>query len=52
MNNFKVIVLDDDPTGTQTVSNVPVLTICDEPSIIHEMLEPRGLFLYSPIHVQ
>jgi hypothetical protein len=25
-SNRKVVVLDDDPTGTQTVHNVPVLT--------------------------
>ncbi|MGC6564468.1 MAG: hypothetical protein ACON38_02530, partial [Akkermansiaceae bacterium] len=33
-----IVVLDDDPTGTQTVFDVPVLTALDRESI-HEALE-------------
>ncbi len=35
--NKVVIVLDDDPTGTQTVYNIPVLTVWDENSIATEI---------------
>jgi len=43
-----IVVLDDDPTGTQTVFDVPVLTALDRESI-HEALEeePPVLFLLT-----
>ncbi len=34
-----VVVLDDDPTGTQTVYDTPVLTTWDEQSFVDELLE-------------
>lgn len=33
LNNIKIIVLDDDPTGTQTVHDVPVYTSWDHDAI-------------------
>jgi len=36
----KLIVLDDDPTGTQTVKNVPVLTKWDVPQLTAELHDP------------
>jgi len=33
----KLVVLDDDPTGTQTVSEVPVLTVWDVNSLRAEL---------------
>lgn len=35
----KVIVLDDDPTGTQTVHSVPVLTVWDVDALAAELLD-------------
>ena len=40
----KVVVLDDDPTGTQTVYNVPCLTAWDEAAISEEFNNPEPLF--------
>jgi uncharacterized protein YgbK (DUF1537 family) len=42
--NFKVVVLDDDPTGSQTVSQVPILTVWDQESLEAELLGPDPLF--------
>ncbi|NNF32566.1 MAG: hypothetical protein HKN68_00545 [Saprospiraceae bacterium] len=39
-----IIVLDDDPTGTQTVSDVPVLTQWDTDTIISEFQNESPLF--------
>lgn len=39
----KIIVLDDDPTGTQTVADVPVLTTIDHDLWIDELNHPRPL---------
>jgi uncharacterized protein YgbK (DUF1537 family) len=36
-SNKVIIVLDDDPTGTQTIHNIPVLTVWDENSIAAEI---------------
>jgi len=36
LTNHKVVVLDDDPTGTQTVHNVPILTEWSTPSLEKE----------------
>ena len=44
MTNHKIIVLDDDPTGTQTVQNVVVLTVWDLKTLTAEMLSPAPLF--------
>ena len=39
----KVVVLDDDPTGTQTVHNVPVLTEWSQASLETVLSEPEAL---------
>lgn len=41
--NIKIFVLDDDPTGVQTVNNIPVLTVWDEESIRSAFLEKANL---------
>ena len=43
-----VVVLDDDPTGTQTVSGVPVVTSWEQ-SLLQEELrkKPRMLFILT-----
>ncbi|MAS38019.1 MAG: hypothetical protein CL610_28750 [Anaerolineaceae bacterium] len=38
--NQKVVVLDDDPTGTQTVHDVPVLTEWSTPALTAEFRDP------------
>lgn len=43
-NKRKIIVLDDDPTGVQTVHNVSVYTDWTEESIRQGMKEERSLF--------
>ena len=40
----KVIVLDDDPTGTQTVYDVPVLTVWDRETLARELDAPQPCF--------
>jgi uncharacterized protein YgbK (DUF1537 family) len=40
----KVVVLDDDPTGTQTVYGVPVLTEWSVRSLLLELAEPGSCF--------
>ncbi|AOM83542.1 four-carbon acid sugar kinase family protein [Salisediminibacterium beveridgei] len=37
--DYKVIVLDDDPTGTQTVHSIPVYTEYDDKAINHVFME-------------
>jgi uncharacterized protein YgbK (DUF1537 family) len=39
-----IVVLDDDPTGTQTVHNIPVLTRWDLEYLVPEMENPGHLF--------
>ncbi len=39
-----IVVLDDDPTGTQTVHDVPVVTNWDLPTIIEEFQRKTPLF--------
>lgn len=41
--NIKILVLDDDPTGIQTVNNIPVLTVWDEESIRSAFFEKTNL---------
>lgn len=36
----KLVVLDDDPTGTQTVHDVPVVTAWDEATLAAELADP------------
>ncbi len=43
-NPASVVVLDDDPTGTQTVHDVPVLTNWELPAIIDEFERRTPLF--------
>jgi len=40
----KLVVLDDDPTGTQTVHHVPVLTVWDEATLAAEFAQPEPCF--------
>ncbi len=40
----KVVVLDDDPTGTQTVHGIPVLTTWDTAALEAELREPGPCF--------
>jgi uncharacterized protein YgbK (DUF1537 family) len=40
----KIVVLDDDPTGTQTVHDVAVLTRWDIDSLDRELRTPAGIF--------
>lgn len=40
----KLVVLDDDPTGTQTVHDVPVLTVWDVPTLCDELRRPGACF--------
>src|SRR5208283_282035 len=40
----KVVVLDDDPTGTQTVSAVPVLTVWSEDMLNSELANDLPVF--------
>jgi uncharacterized protein YgbK (DUF1537 family) len=40
----KTVVLDDDPTGTQTVQDVAVLTVWDTAALQAELLRPEPLF--------
>lgn len=44
----KLIVLDDDPTGTQTVEDIPVVTRWDEATLTAEFESPdRGFFILT-----
>src|SRR5689334_5281523 len=40
----KVVVLDDDPTGTQTVHGVPVLTVWDTDTLAAELTTATPAF--------
>ena len=40
----KLVVLDDDPTGTQTVHDVPVLTVWDVDTLRAELAQPGPCF--------
>ncbi len=43
-----IVVLDDDPTGTQTVQGVPVITCWDRAVLQRELLQkPRMLFILT-----
>lgn len=42
--NFSIIVLDDDPTGTQTIFDVPVLTTWSGEAILQELKNQTPLF--------
>ena len=43
-SGISIIVLDDDPTGTQTMFDVPVLTSWGEPEIRNELENKTALF--------
>lgn len=43
-DRHKIVVLDDDPTGTQTVRDVPVYTDWSRESIRRGLLEPGKMF--------
>ena len=46
--NRTIIVLDDDPTGTQTVYGVPVITCWETAILVQELLQkPRMLFILT-----
>jgi hypothetical protein len=40
----KLVVLDDDPTGTQTAHDVPVLTVWDATTLRAEFAQPGPCF--------
>jgi uncharacterized protein YgbK (DUF1537 family) len=40
----KIVVLDDDPTGTQTVHDIPVLTTWSTPTLAAELASPSTCF--------
>jgi len=42
----KIVVLDDDPTGTQTVYDTPVLTEWSISSLTRIFNEPAALFIF------
>jgi uncharacterized protein YgbK (DUF1537 family) len=42
--DHKLVVLDDDPTGTQTVRDLPVLTTWDVPTLRAEFAQPGPCF--------
>ncbi|KAH7350560.1 hypothetical protein BKA65DRAFT_453015 [Rhexocercosporidium sp. MPI-PUGE-AT-0058] len=43
-----LIILDDDPTGTQTCHNIPVLTVWDIPTLTTELTRsPHGFFILT-----
>ena len=42
----KLVVLDDDPTGIQTVHDVPVYTDWERETLLQGLREPGNLFLY------
>ena len=42
--NHKLVVLDDDPTGTQTVHDLPVLTVWDVDTLRAEFAQPGPCF--------
>lgn len=46
--NIRIVVLDDDPTGTQTVYDIPVITNWSE-GLIRETLKssPKGFFILT-----
>ncbi len=46
-NPRTIVILDDDPTGTQTVHNVPVITQCSEEVIEKEMLISPVFFILT-----
>ena len=44
----KLVILDDDPTGTQTVHGLPVLTHWSEPALVEELRgEHQAFFLLT-----
>ncbi|PYH45686.1 uncharacterized protein BP01DRAFT_356313 [Aspergillus saccharolyticus JOP 1030-1] len=44
----RLVVLDDDPTGTQTCHDVAVLTVWDIDTLVHEFRQPsRGFFILT-----
>ena len=43
-NTRKIIVLDDDPTGIQTIHDIPVYTDWSEESILNGFKEESGMF--------
>ena len=44
LSDKKIVVLDDDPTGVQTVHDISVYTAWDEKSMLEGFLEDRPLF--------
>ncbi|MBT8329183.1 MAG: hypothetical protein KJN87_05710, partial [Desulfofustis sp.] len=43
-SSYKIVVLDDDPTGTQTVRDIPVLTTWSIPALEAELSEESPVF--------
>ena len=44
MTSTKIIVIDDDPTGSQTVHSCLLLTRWDEQTIVHALRDGAPLF--------
>ena len=42
-----IVILDDDPTGTQTVQNIPVITNWEEPILEQELLQSPVFFILT-----
>ena len=43
----RLLVIDDDPTGTQSVHGVPVLTAWSEPDLAAALQDARTCLLYT-----
>ena len=43
-SGYKLVILDDDPTGTQTVRDIPVLTVWTEEALAHELQNSCSAF--------
>jgi len=43
-SHLKIVILDDDPTGTQTIHGLPVLTTWDVDTLKNELLAPENAF--------
>lgn len=47
ISNRTLVVLDDDPTGTQTVANIPVLTEWSVGSLVQELSQQKAFYILT-----
>lgn len=47
INSRNIVILDDDPTGTQTVQNIPVITDWSEETLENELLNSTVFFILT-----